>query len=311
MITTLCIDSDKQAKKDGKRLKDINLTENEWNAISELIPILEPFANATELLGGSQYATVSFMYPAINVITKGVKPSDSNSNEVEVVDFTEPNTAFDDDVEYEDTEDGDIANNQSKQRKIKISTPQDCKNLILKVKSALYESITHYWNIPADYGLIATLLDPRCKSLSFISPELHSDIHLKLRSIYNEMKLEYSEQEKDCHEEYLTNSLLASMFSRRYERGDEITEYLRIEEIGFSECPFNWWSKNENRFPILSKMARKYLAIPATSTPSERLFSDAGNLMTVRRTSLSPSTFEHLLFLKRNWDLVGSIFAEK
>ena len=311
MITTLCIDSDKQAKKDGKRLKDINLTEDEWNAINELIPILEPFANATELLGGSQYATVSFMYPAINVITKGVKPSDSNSNDVEVVDFTEPNTAFDDDVEYEDSEDGDIANNQSKQRKIKINTPQDCKNLILKVKSALYESITHYWNIPADYGLIATLLDPRCKSLSFISPELHSDIHLKLRSIYNEMKLEYSEQEKDCHEEYLTNSLLASMFSRRYERGDEITEYLRIEEIGFSECPFNWWSKNENRFPILSKMARKYLAIPATSTPSERLFSDAGNLMTVRRTSLSPSTFEHLLFLKRNWDLVGSIFAEK
>ncbi|GBC17941.2 zinc finger BED domain-containing protein 1-like [Rhizophagus irregularis DAOM 181602=DAOM 197198] len=105
------------------------------------------------------------------------------------------------------------------------------------------------------------------------------------------MKLEYSEQEKDCHEEYLTNSLLASMFSRRYKRGNE--------------------SKNENRFPILSKMARKYLAILATSIPSERLFSDAGNLITVRCTSFLPSTFEHLLFLKRNWDLVGSIFAEK
>ncbi|CAB4381029.1 unnamed protein product [Rhizophagus irregularis] len=240
MITTLCIDSDKQAKKDGKQLKDINFTEDEWNAISELIPILELFANATELLGGNQYATVSFIYPAINIITKGVKLSNSNSNEVEVVDFTEPNTTFDDDVEYEDSEDRDIANNQSKQRKIKINTQQDCKNLILKVKSALYESITHYWNISEDYGLIATLLDPRCKSLSFVSPELHSNIHLKLRSIYNEIKLEYSEQEKDCHEEYLTNSLLASMFNRRYERGDEVTKYLRVEEIGFSECPFNW-----------------------------------------------------------------------
>ncbi|CAG8643644.1 19306_t:CDS:2 [Rhizophagus irregularis] len=210
---------DKQAKKDGKQLKGINFTKDEWNAISELIPILELFANATELLG------------------------------VEVVDFTEPNTTFDDDVEYEDSEDGDIANNQSKQRKIKINTPQDCKNLILKVKSALYESITYYWNISEDYRLIATLLDPCCKSLFFVSPELHSNIHLKLRSIYNEIKLEYSKQEKDCYEEYLTNSLLASMFSRRYERGDEITEYLRVEEI-------------------------------------------------VRHTSLSPSTFKHLLFLK-------------
>ncbi|GBC00388.1 hypothetical protein RclHR1_03840010 [Rhizophagus clarus] len=281
MITALCIDSDKQAKKDGKRLKYINLTEDEWNAISELIPILEPFANATELLGGSQYATVSFIYPAINVITRGVKPSNSNINEVEAVDFTEPSTAFDDDIEYEDLEDGNIANNQSKQHKVKINMPQDCKNLILKVKSALYKSITHYWNIPKDYGLIATLLDSRCKSLSFIFPELHNDIHLKLRSVYNEMKLEYSEQEKEYYEEYLTNSLLASMFSRKYDRSNDVTEYLRVGEISFSECPFNWWSKNENRFPILLKMACKYLAIPATSTPSERLFSNAGNLMTV------------------------------
>ncbi|GBB89374.1 hypothetical protein RclHR1_02530016 [Rhizophagus clarus] len=80
MITELCIDSDKQAKKDGKRLKDINLTKDEWNAIS-------------------------------------VKLSNSNINEVDAVDFTEPSTAFDDDDEYEDSEDGDIANNQSKQHK--------------------------------------------------------------------------------------------------------------------------------------------------------------------------------------------------
>jgi hypothetical protein len=65
-------------------------------------------------LDGSQYATVSFMYPAINVITKGVKLSNSNSNEVKVVNFTKPNTAFDDVVEYEDLKDRNIANNQSK-----------------------------------------------------------------------------------------------------------------------------------------------------------------------------------------------------
>ncbi|CAB4487746.1 hypothetical protein RhiirA5_442027 [Rhizophagus irregularis] len=59
----------------------------------------------------NQYTTISFIYPAINVIIKDVKPSNSNSNEVKVVDFTKPNTAFDDDIEYEDSEDGDIANN--------------------------------------------------------------------------------------------------------------------------------------------------------------------------------------------------------
>ncbi|PKY28227.1 hypothetical protein RhiirB3_390894 [Rhizophagus irregularis] len=66
---------DKQAKKDGKQLKDINLTEDEWNAISELISILEPFANATELLGGSQYVTfceTSIYKPSSYTILRGI-----------------------------------------------------------------------------------------------------------------------------------------------------------------------------------------------------------------------------------------------
>lgn len=304
------MDSDRQANKDGKRLKKINLTEDEWNAINELISVLEPFAHATEFLGGSKYATVSFMYHAINIVTKNVKPSESDENH-ETIDLTESDMAFDDDVGYEDADEDDVTDDQSKRRKIKINTPQNCKDLILNVKNALYKSITHYWDIPEDYGLIATLLDPRCKFLSFVSSEICNNIHSKLRLIYNELQLEYGEQERENYDEHLTNSLLTSMFSRQYKRGDEVTEYLKIEEISFSECPFNWWCKNENRFPILSKLARKYLAIPATSTPSERLFSDAGNIMTVRRTSLLPSTFEHLLFLKRNWSLVGSIFPEE
>ncbi len=56
---------------------------------------------------------------------------------------------------------------------------------------------------------------------------------MKFIPIYNEMKLKYSEQERVYCEEHLTNSLLTSMFSRRNECGDEVTEYLQIEEIGF------------------------------------------------------------------------------
>jgi hypothetical protein len=47
-------------------------------------------------------------------------------------------------------------------------------------------------------------------------------------------------------------------------------------------------------------MARIFLAIPATSTSSERLFSDAGNLLTSKRSNIDSELFKRMIFLKRN-----------
>ena len=60
------------------------------------------------------------------------------------------------------------------------------------------------------------------------------------------------------------------------------------------------WCTNQHSFPILSRMARKYLLIPATSVPSECLFSDAGNQITSKRTRLASKVVSQLLFVKRN-----------
>ncbi|KAI4817571.1 hypothetical protein KUCAC02_010956 [Chaenocephalus aceratus] len=45
---------------------------------------------------------------------------------------------------------------------------------------------------------------------------------------------------------------------------------------------------------------RSYLAIPATGTPSERVFSLAGNTVTRKRSSLLPSHVDALVFLNAN-----------
>ncbi|KAF9970567.1 hypothetical protein BGZ75_002245, partial [Mortierella antarctica] len=39
--------------------------------------------------------------------------------------------------------------------------------------------------------------------------------------------------------------------------------------------PLGWWCVNKQRYPRLAVLARRFLAIPGTSVPSEQLFSDA------------------------------------
>ena len=305
MASSLSVDSNAQARKDGKRLKEINLVDEEWEALKKLTCILKKFAEATDLLGGSTYTTISFMYQALQIIKRDICTFTKESVDI---DPTTQDTVFDEDVEYVDSPEDEINTKHPKGRKIFIETPQNCKNLEKHVKNALYKAMNYYWNVPNEYGMMGALLDPRCKELRFASDHLKVQTQEELRSIYNN----YLDQEdfdySDKRGDQFDNSLLASMFMQNTKESDEVTDYLAIPQIRFSDCPLEWWKANKERFPILSSLAKVYLCIPATSTPSERLFSDAGNIMTVKWTQLSNSTFEHLLFLKKNWNLAGGIF---
>lgn len=64
--------------------------------------------------------------------------------------------------------------------------------------------------------------------------------------------------------------------------------------------PLGWWKNNENRFPRLAKLAKRYLAIQATSAPAERLFSVAGLTIANGRAGLLPDNAAMLIFLHEN-----------
>uniref|UniRef100_A0A0A1WMC4 Putative AC9 transposase n=1 Tax=Zeugodacus cucurbitae TaxID=28588 RepID=A0A0A1WMC4_ZEUCU len=79
---------------------------------------------------------------------------------------------------------------------------------------------------------------------------------------------------------------------------DEIRRY-SAENVEFSENfdVMQWWLNNNKRYPRLSKLAEKVLAIPASSAASERVFSLAGNIITEKRNRIAPKTVDSILFL--------------
>jgi hypothetical protein len=67
----------------------------------------------------------------------------------------------------------------------------------------------------------------------------------------------------------------------------------------------DYWKINSARFPNLSRMTRDYLAVPGTSTPSERAFSGGRQLITDFRYRLKGETITACMLLKswrRQWD---------
>jgi hAT family C-terminal dimerisation region len=182
--------------------------------------------------------------------------------------------------------------------------------MLNKIKSALYLSIIHYWrNLTKTDTLLASLLDPRMKDLSFVSSEKKDEIKNLLCEKYNEMHGPLSQpiQPAKSPARKKKNTLLASLKKQPTQSYDEITEYFQLEEIDLESDPFFWWYERKEQFPILSFLAKKYLSVYACSTASERLFSDSGNLLTVKRTRISPDLFKQLIFLKRNAKHLNSI----
>ena len=78
----------------------------------------------------------------------------------------------------------------------------------------------------------------------------------------------------------------------------ELQHYL--SDTRSREDPLQWWKKMQSLCPTLAQLARKYLCVPASSVPSERVFSSAGYLINKRRACLSAENVNMLLFLNKN-----------
>ena len=80
----------------------------------------------------------------------------------------------------------------------------------------------------------------------------------------------------------------------------EWVDYLKLPVPALSSCPLLWWKEMSPRFLVLSQAARRLLAVPASSAPSERVFSALGRITDDERARMKPDMANVLTFLAYN-----------
>lgn len=150
---------------------------------------------------------------------------------------------------------------------------------------------------------IAQFLDPRYKNLENETAEIRQIIrtHVKMLCEQNVTN------NNNSNNLPASSSALDFLFGTQPNNRDtnmQFDLYLTEPQIGHNCDIFKWWKSNEERFPAIALLAKKFLGIPSTSANAERVFSTAGNIVSAKRSSLLPENVNVLIFLFQNRQLL-------
>ncbi|XP_077065477.1 E3 SUMO-protein ligase ZBED1-like [Siphateles boraxobius] len=153
---------------------------------------------------------------------------------------------------------------------------------------------------------VATALDPRFKDLKCLSKpdraEVWGTIHALLQEIERKRPAQPDNQVTPEPPTKKPTLMLAHESSSDEEEDcvEQCLERYKAEPlIGMDDCPLEWWSMHEGAHNEMACLARKY-STPATSVPSERLFSLSGHVVQKKRASLLSENVNRLVCLS-NW----------
>jgi hypothetical protein len=88
---------------------------------------------------------------------------------------------------------------------------------------------------------------------------------------------------------------------------NEVERYLRLPEIplqtpsGQDQGILHWWKSHTSEFPNLSKMARQFSAVPASSASAERLFLAARKMHDDLKKSTTEETLQDMLTVAKSY----------
>lgn len=248
----------------------LEIAEKEWQLLEELRDCLVPFEKATKIMSSENSPTASIIQPlTFSIRTNFLGTNDKDSASLRIFKSV-------------------IRNDFVKRFSI---DPTHQHSLMGNFSSTLLDFCTfldpRYKKYEREFGIINRVKDSLIETLKTMD------------NVFDQGETDNSYKKKEE-----TRTAFDFLFPTNGQNGNvvtcEVSVYADEVQIDKNIDPIIWWKKNEPRFPKLSQLSKKYLCILGTSTPAERAFSKAGNIITAKRNCLSGKTADMLIFLAHN-----------
>ena len=244
----------------SKKAKKLKLKNKDLDIIINTSEVLEPICEMLTTLGGEKYVSGSIVLPYLKRVVILLKIEDT-------------------DPKY-----------------------------IIDMKSFIIKDWFERCRANLNFGLLkkATFLDPRFKSMKSIDPTQFEQLKREIACELEALEICDSDRAKSDNSREAPKKKKKKkkiVLESDDESGDvtvtkELENYLQESKLGEDSDPLkDFWKLKEALYPRLSILAKKYLCIQATSTPSERVFSKMGSKVSKKTNRITPTHTNESIFL--------------
>ncbi|KAL7824411.1 hypothetical protein SRHO_G00294770 [Serrasalmus rhombeus] len=254
-----------------------------WQNIEVLEAVqkaLKPLQDFTDALSGEEYGTLSCVRPVLHLFnTSLLAPGEEDGELCKSIKTSIVNYLNN---RYADPSTSDF---------LDIASFVDPQFRAKYIQSEKTDSLKHKVVLEAE-----SLLSYQSRCLSELpGPAVPESVDRREAAVAHTAK-----KKRSLASFFQQSTTTSTTFTQREAIENEFSSYLLSVCLESDADPLKWWKEHEVAYPALSCLAKKYLCVPATSSPSERIFSCSGNIVTCLRASLKPPTVDRLVFLAQN-----------
>ena len=161
-------------------------------------------------------------------------------------------------------------------------------------------------DITKSIPVLCAAVDPRYCQLKFLNTDQQALVHDELENVMELEDLEDSNSTIDLEapepptkkskQDSAMHFLLGTLSDETQSTNtgyDEIQKLVKEPTLDPDSNVLNWWQKNQERFPKLAQLARKFICT------FRKGLSTSGNIVTKLRSSLKPENVDMLVFLNQ------------